>query len=185
MPLLIEALAGTCGADLVFAASAVRLTKHQGALFVESVDEDALLRRLAFCGIRAEPVASIPTPPLEVLPAVGRSLEPLAQLEFGLDSLLLTPVDCGSVSKALLRRTWLRPLGISSSQRERCRSVLRGQDQAFTWERRAWLSRRAFRDPGVRAALRPIVFDQEAHRTRRSGGSAYASETLISRWAFR
>lgn len=160
------------------------LARRGGEVWVEVADGElgALCRQLAFSGVATAPADSFPAADPMLVPAVGRTLAPLPAGSAGVDIVWLSAVPLRIVSRELLgpRLRW-RPDG---TRRERCRALLRGEDECFAWRRRCWLGAVALRDPRVRAVARPIVFDREALASTSPAGQVYLSAGAVGRWAF-
>lgn len=178
--LRLEALA-TRGVDHALAtAGPLLLWRHAGGAFavVAEEQEAALIRALAYAGVRATRVDA-PHPGTPALTqAIGLALAPLSPAA-ELDMVRLRPVDLGEATAALLRRRIRRRAG--PEQRQRCLSILRERDRMIGWRRRAWASVAVLRDGRARAVLRPVLFDRGADPPERL---VFAAEGAIARWAF-
>ena len=145
---------------------------------------DTLIRALAYVGIAAEPCVVDLAPPAGMHPAIARDLTPLSDVPPALDLVDVRRLTLGLATEEALARRWRRVRGPSRPQRERCRALLRGQDVAFAWRRRAWTTRAAFRAPVSRRVLRPVVFDRDAFASLGDEGRVLASDGLLGRWLF-
>ncbi len=172
--------------DLALAAiDAVTLARTPAGAFAEvpHADVQGLTRALALAGVAAVPCEASLEPAPGLHPAAGRDLSPLIAGAVALDLVRLRRLPLAESTREALRRDWhgLRPP--SREGRERCRSLLRGEDAAFAWTRQAWATAAALRTRTVRAVLRPIVFDRAALE-RASEGRTYGRDGLLGKWLF-
>ena len=162
---------------------AATLARMPEGRFVEVPDErEELARRaLAYAGIRAVPSLTALAPRPGSRAALGRDLSPLPLETLALDLVHVRPLSLATETRRLLGRSPLRRA--DPRRRLLCRDLLRGDELALGWRRRAWTSRDALRSPEARRALRPIVFDVGAigappeHR-------ALVRERALARWLF-
>ena len=151
--------------------------------FVEVADQrgEVARRALAYAGIRATPTVTALVPRPGSRAALGRDLSPLPLATVVLDLVHVRPLSLAAETRRLLKRSSFRRA--DSRRRLLCRDLLRGDELALGWRRRAWTSREALRSPDVRRVLRPIVFDVAAigappeHR-------ALVREGAVARWLF-
>ncbi|MBM4420706.1 MAG: hypothetical protein FJ034_03795 [Chloroflexi bacterium] len=159
-----------------------RLWRRAGRLYLDlhPEDSDAAVRSLAYAGVRAEPSLERPAIPERSVGArgtLGPMLAPLA-----LDVVVVGRVPLGLECARLLARPL--PWWPGASQRvRRCRALLRGEDAAYRWTRRAWAPGSVLRDRAVASVLRPAVFSGVSfeEEPRHLG---YAASASLERWAF-
>ena len=157
------------------------LARTPAGPFVEVADGERAERLLAFGGVRATVAAVGLTPQPGTRGALGRDLTPLPLGALTLDLVHVRTLPLGSETRALLRaRPWARPSG---ARRALCRALLRGDEVAMGWRRRAWSSPEVLRSREARRVLRPVIFDAGAigsppeHRL-------LARDRALTRWLF-
>lgn len=161
------------------------LVRAGGALLlaVDRADRDRAVRGLAYAGVRATELATSLAPPAGLVAAAGRSLAPVTAPSVH-DTVAIRPVALGTACAGLVARRFL-VRGPGAARRARCRSLLRGDDAAFLWVRRAWAAPAVLRAGPTRAALRPIVFDRVDPAVLPAPDRlAYAADGALGRWAF-
>lgn len=150
--------------------------------FVEVSDDlaDQASRLLAFAGVRATVALTTLVPRQGMRAAVGRDLTPLPLAAVALDLVQVRTLPVGAETRRLLRATlWRR----SRAPLAAVRDLLRGDDAAMGWRRRAWSTRDVLRSRQARRVLRPVVFDVAAigappeHRV-------LARQGALGRWMF-
>jgi len=159
------------------------LARMPDGVFVEVDDPQAAgaERLLAFAGVRATAVLTALAPRPGTRAAIGRDLTPLPRTALALDLVHVRALAVGSETRRLLGARWRRRP--RSTDRALARSLLRGEDTAIGWRRRAWSTRDVLRSTQARRVLRPIVFDVGAlitppeHRV-------FAREGVLARWLF-
>lgn len=183
--LRLEPLAGTRVESAFTVVDAAVLARRPDGVFAEVSEADAerSIRTLAFAGIAARRCSVELAPPAGMHLAVGRDLSRLPLERLALDVVSVRRITTGEATREILRRRW-RPLRRRPRERwERCRAILRHEDVALAWTRRAWATASSLRAPDARTSLRPVVFDTGA-----LGGCverrAYARDGLIGRWLF-
>ena len=161
------------------------LLRVEGALLlaVDPSDRGRAVRGLAYAGVRATDLAVSLAPPAGLVAAAGCSLAPVTAPAVH-DTVAIRPVPLGAACAGLVARRLLGR-GPGAARRARCRSLLRGDDAAFLWVRRAWASPAVLRAAATRAALRPIVFDRVDPAVLPAPDRlAYAADGALARWAF-
>ena len=159
------------------------LARTPDGMFVEIEDTQAARakRLLAFAGVRATAALSALAPRPGTRAAIGRDLTPLPLAALALDLVHVRVLALGSETRRLLGTRWRRRP--RSVERALVRGLLRGDDAALGWRRRAWSTREVLRSAEARRTLRPIVFDVGAivappeHR-------AFAKDGELARWLF-
>jgi hypothetical protein len=159
------------------------LARTPDGIFVEVDDPQAAEaeRVLAFAGVRATAVLNALAPRPGTRAAIGRDLTPLPLTALALDLVHVRALAVGSETRRLLGARWGRRQ--RSTDRALARSLLRGDDAAIGWRRRAWSTREVLRSAQARRVLRPIVFDVGAlvkppeHRV-------FAAHGVLAHWLF-
>ena len=159
------------------------LARTPDGMFLEVDDAQAARaqRLLAFAGVRATAALGALAPRPGTRAAIGRDLTPLPLAALALDLVHVRALALGSETRRLLGTRWRRRP--RSVDRALVRGLLRGDDAAIGWRRRAWSTRDVLRSAEARRALRPIVFDVGAivappeHR-------AFAKDGELARWLF-
>jgi hypothetical protein len=129
--------------------------------FLEVSDDlaDRALQLLAYAGVRATFALTALVPREGLRAAVGRDLTPLPLGAIALDLVHVRTLPLGAETTRLLRAgRWRR----SAARVTAVRELLRGEDAAMSWRRRAWLTRDVLRSRQARRVLRPVVFDAAA-----------------------
>jgi hypothetical protein len=159
------------------------LARMPDGVFLEVDDPQAAdaERLLAFAGVRATAVLNALAPRPGTRAAIGRDLTPLPLAALALDLVHVRALALGSETRRLLGTRWRRRP--RSTDRAVVRSLLRGDDAAIGWRRRAWSTRDVLRSAEARRVLRPIVFDVGAivtppeHRV-------FARDRELAHWLF-
>jgi hypothetical protein len=159
-----------------------RLTRVDGATYLESLHLEEATYRLALAGVRVTRCERVPAPAAGLRPAIGLDLTPLDRSVAALDVIEVRSVSLSDASATLMRRRmpWLRA---ANAARIACRQLLREEDAVLTWRRVLWCSIASLRDARSRCRIRPIVFDHAA-LDRHPPRWTYAGEGAIERWAF-
>ena len=169
--------------DTVLARLGPTLLERSGGmvyLTVADPERERAERLLANVGVRATEALGPPAPPRSLVAASGRSLAPAAPVTH--DAVILRSVPLGEACVALVGRRWVWRQ--RTQRRARCRALLAGAEAAYVWSRQAWASAAVLRDPAVRAALRPIVFERAPDQPPAPTHLGYASDGALERWAF-
>src|SRR2546425_11657022 len=159
------------------------LARTPDGAFVEVEEEQSARakRLLAFAGVRATAGLQTLAPRPGTRAALGRDLTPLPLAAVALDLVHVRALAVGAETQRLLRARWGRRA--RATDRAVVRALLRGEDAAIGWRRRAWTTRDVLRSVEARHALRPIVFDVGAlvappeHRV-------FAKDGALARWLF-
>lgn len=175
-------IGGTAIDAAIAAVSSATLTRRRDGAFADVGPSEAprFVRALALAGVAAQPCAEIQLPQGTV-PSVGSDLEPCRSVD--VDVLTIRVLSLGEATTEVTKRRWAWLRQMSSSARDQCRSLLRGEDALFVWRRIAWARRETYRDATVRRSLRPLVFDRSAIE-RVAERRAFAHECVVSRWLF-
>jgi hypothetical protein len=184
--LRLEAVRGTALEAALALVAQAKLARTPDGRFAEIApgEVDAFVRALAFAGIAAAPTSGELAPPSAAHAAVGRDLAPLPGFALELDLVSVRRLSLGEATRESLARRWPSLRSPSRAQRERCRSLLRGDDVAFAWTRRAWGSRSSLRARTARASLRPVIFDVAALASVADERRTFARDALLGRWLF-
>lgn len=184
--LRLERLAGTdVETALAILETAVLARRPDGAFAdVPEADVERSIRALAFAGIAARLCAVELAPPAGMHLAVGRDLVRLPLERLALDVVSVRRIPAGEATRALLARRWPPFQAVPRDRRDRCRALLRRQDVALAWTRRAWATAASLRAPDARASLRPVVFDSGAAAAGDAERRTYTRDGLIGRWLF-
>lgn len=170
----------------VSAVDAVVLARRPDGRFadVALADVARFTRALAFAGISASPCTADLVAPTGAIASIGRDLGPLPDALLAADVVRVRRLPLGEATAELLRRRTLGLRPAPPGARDRCRSLLRGEDVVLAWSRRAWGTRRALRARAARSRLRPVVFDHEAAGHPELTGRAFARDGALGRWLF-
>src|SRR2546426_12778538 len=120
---------------------AATLARTPVGAFVEVDDHliDRARRVLAFAGVRAGVSLETLAPRPGTRAAIGRDLTPLPLSSLALDLVHVRALALGSETRRLLGTRWRRRP--RSVDRALVRGLLRGDDAAIGWRRRAWSTR--------------------------------------------
>ncbi|HEV8468404.1 MAG TPA: hypothetical protein VGR46_02255 [Candidatus Limnocylindria bacterium] len=159
------------------------LARMPDGAFVEVEDPQSARaqRLLAFAGVRATAGLQTLAPRPGTRAAVGRDLTPLPLGSVALDLVHVRALAPGIETQRLLRSRWGRRA--RATDRALVRALLRGDEMAIGWRRRAWTTRDVLRSAEARRALRAVVFDVGAivappeHRV-------FAKDGALARWLF-
>jgi hypothetical protein len=176
----------SAGGDLdaaIPAAAALRLLRSRGELYavVDDTHARSFRRALAYCGIRALPVADLPRVDPRAIPARSDALVPLPDDVGAIDVVTVEVVPLAAATRRETRRR-VRWLPLDPRRRARCRALLRGEEHLLAWERRAWIGRSDLSDARVRRILRPIVFDRRAIAVTRLAHVCYRTDRAFAQW---
>lgn len=179
-------VSGTAIGPALAAVDAAVLARRDGAAYAEVPVSlvPRLSRALAFAGIAAVSCEADLAAPPGLLLALGTDLAAVPGGLIALDLVRVRRIALGQATREMLRRrlAGLRPA--SAAARIRCRALLRGDDVALAWSRRAWGSRAALRSSSARASLRPVVFDPDAARRDDLPGRTSSRDEGLARWLF-
>lgn len=185
--LRLVALAGNGVDDALAAIAGAVLARRERDAYAEVAlaDVERAARALALAGIRAEPCQVDLAPAPGLVLAVGRDLAPLPGEAVPLDVVHVRRLDPAEATREVMSRRWYGLLPPTAAARERCRSLLRGQEVTLAWRRRAWLRHSALRSGEVRRSLRPVVFDRGAAGADLSLAPRISSrDGALGRWLF-
>ena len=141
----------------------------------------ALVRALAYAGVRATTVDAVFTEPEGLVAARGRSLAPVFP-PVRLDAIRIAASALGADCARLL--SFPLPYWPGARARiERCRGLLREEDAAYRWSRIAWSAPAILRERSIACVLRAAVFER-ASLEAPLRGRGYASDGALARWAF-
>jgi len=157
-------------------------TPQGSYLEVDVTSVVAAVRSSALAGVRAIACDRDFTPGVDTMPALASGLEPLDPALVAIDVVEARPVPLAEASAALLspRDLWRTA---SRDDRDRCRRLLRDEDDVLAWRRIVWCPTRAVRAVAARARLRPVVFDRDG-LDRAPFRWTHASDGAIARWLF-
>lgn len=160
-----------------------RLTRAAAVTYFDSdrAIENAT-HHLALAGVRATRCSGVPAPAAGVRPAIAFDLVPLDDAFEAIDVVEVRQIPLGDASAHLMHRR-LPWSGVSRSERDACRRLLRDEDATLGWRRVVWCPVSSLRAARARVRLRPVVFDRAAV-DRQPLRWTYASDGAIERWAF-
>jgi hypothetical protein len=170
----------------VASAGELLIVRRADGCFAQLADEQAatFIRDLALAGIEADAVQCDLGPGPAAIPATAGDLRPAPVDLVASDGVRVRRVHLGASTAEVLRRRFAPIRAPSIEARRACRRLLRDEDVMFSWQRQAFIERRAVRSVRRTSSLRPVIFDRAALGWPGRERRAFASDGLLAKWAF-
>lgn len=162
------------------------IVRRADGCYAEVADGEVaeLVRDLAYAGIEADATETDLSPGPAMIPATAGDLRPAPAGSVVLDSVRIRKVDLGFATAEILRRRFAFIRAPSADAQRKCRRLLQDEDLMFSWQRQAFIERGAVRLVRRTSSLRPVIFDRAATGWTGRERRAFASDGLLTRWAF-